>query len=279
MRRSSVIQQAQGMGIHDHACWAFDEPGEFRLRASEFLGEGLRLGCRVWYIASGDAGALAGDLESLPGWNEALRTGGAQVVSIEDVYEPGAPVIGDEQVRTYAAATEAAIAAGFSGLRVAADTTPLVRTPAQLAAFVRYEYLADRLMAAQPFSAMCAYDRGAVGAAAVMRLASVHPNTNVHTQFRIFGATAHAVAIVGEVDGSCGELFGAGLAGIEPDPENGCVRVDATRLSFLDHNGLLRLAAYAESRDAELVVQTAWPGVARLAELLELPNVRVEDGV
>jgi len=38
----------------------------------------------------------------------------------------------DAQVRTYAAATGAALAAGFTGLRVVAEATPLVRTPEQL---------------------------------------------------------------------------------------------------------------------------------------------------
>ncbi|MGX1810866.1 MEDS domain-containing protein [Nocardia sp. NPDC055321] len=276
MRQSAVVQRAQGLGVHDHLCWAFDEPDEFRVRAREFLDEGLRLGCRVWYIASGAAAALAAELDDLPGWSDALASGGARVVSIEDVYEPGAPVIAPDQVHTYATATEAAVAAGYNGLRIAAEATPLVRTPEQLAAFVRYEYLVDGLMAAQPFSAMCAYNRTELGQDAVTRLSSVHPNGNVRTHFRMFGSVEYAAAVVGEVDSSSGALFEDTLAGIEPDPDDGVVRIDATRLSFLDHNSLLRLAAYAESRHADLVVSTKWRGVERLVELLGLSSVRVE---
>ncbi|BCJ58850.1 hypothetical protein [Micromonospora endophytica] len=52
--------------------------------------------------------------------------------------------------------------------------------------------------------------------------------------------------------------------------------LDASRLRFVDHRALVRLAGYARQREAVLVLRAAGTGVARLAALLELPDLRVE---
>ncbi|MCM6777131.1 MEDS domain-containing protein [Nocardia sp. CDC159] len=272
MRRSGLIQRAQGMGAHDHVCWAFDRPEEFRERAREFLGEGLRLGCQVWYVASE---ATADDLADIDGWAAASREGGTRVLSVDALYPSGTVVDPIDQVCTYAAATEAALAAGFTGLRVAADATALVRTPAQLAAFTRYEHLVDRYMATQPFSAMCAYRRREVRPVALAQLACLHPNANTTTDFRLFGSAAHSAVLGGELDASSRALFRTTLRRAQPAPTGDRLLIDALDLQFLDHNSLLDLAEYAADRDADLVLRTRWPGVSRLVELLELSEVQV----
>lgn len=114
----------------------------------------------------------------------------------------------EAQVRAYAAATEAAVRDGLVGFRVAAEATPLVRTPQQLAAFVRYEHLVDRYMAEHPSSAMCSYSSTGIDDSAFVQLACPHPSTNAQGPgFRLHAADGHATALGGEVDSHSDGLF------------------------------------------------------------------------
>lgn len=277
MRRSGIIEHTRGLGAHDHVCWRYDDMGEFRVRAREFLSEGLEQGYRVCYVASGAVDDLVGDLRGIDGIDRALREGAVQVASLEATYPVGTVVDPEAQVRAYAAATGAAVDEGFAGLRVAAEATPLVRTPRQLAAFARYEHLVDRYMADHPFSAMCAYAVAEVDDSAFAQLACLHPNTNTPSPgFRLHAAGDHVIALGGEVDPSTDDLFTQTLDRVDLGLRDGELVLDATGLTFLDHNSLLRLADHAARRGAPLVLRASWPGLSRLVELLELHDVRVE---
>jgi hypothetical protein len=119
------------------------------------------------------AGRLRG--RSAGSFDKELRDDALQVVSLDSTYTTGTVVDPAAQVQLYAAATAEALDAGFTGLRVAAEVTQLVRTPAQLDAFARYEHLVDRYMATHPMSAMCSYDRGELGDDVIAQLACMHP--------------------------------------------------------------------------------------------------------
>ena len=93
----------------------------------------------------------------------ALQAGAARVVSIEGAYPAGTVIEPGAQAQAFVTAATQARMLGFSGLRVAADTTPLVRTPDQLDAFARYECVIDRCIASNPLSGMCAYNRHELG--------------------------------------------------------------------------------------------------------------------
>ncbi|MEU4769665.1 MEDS domain-containing protein [Actinosynnema sp. NPDC023794] len=277
MRRSGFVDDTRGLGVHDHVCWRYDDVREFRARAREFLADGLEQGYRVCYVAPGDAEALVEDLRGIDGLGRALREGAAQVVSVDATYAIDAVVEPEAQVRAYAAATEAAVTDGFAGLRVVAEATPLVRTPRQLAAFTRYEHLMDHYMADHPFSAMCAYSVAEVGDSAFAQLACLHPNTNAQWPgFRLHAAGDHVTALGGEVDTATGDLFAQALDRVDLRLRDGELVLDATGLTFLDHGGLLRLANHAAHRGAPLAIRASWPGLGRLVELLELPDVRVD---
>ncbi|MFC6091244.1 MEDS domain-containing protein [Saccharothrix lopnurensis] len=276
MRRSGLVTHVRGLGAHDHVCWRYGDRDEFLARLREFLAEGLALGHRVRYVGPGDVGSLVADLRGVEGVDEALRTGAAEVTPLGATYPAGAVVEPAAQVRVYAEATEAALAAGYTGFRVAADCTPLVRTPEQLAAFARYEHQADHHMADHPFSAMCAYSGAEVDEHAFAQIACMHPSTNTpHPGFRLHAAGDRVTALGGEVDLGNGDLFALALERAEPPPRGGRLVLDAAELSFLDHRGLLRLVDHADERGATVELRTAWPGVATLVDLLGL-DVRVE---
>ena len=258
-------------------CWRYDDVPEFEARAREFLLDGLQRGYRVCYAASGDVDALVHDLRGIDGIDRALRDGAAQVTSLEATYPVGTAVEPEAQVRAYAAATEAAVRDGYAGLRVAAEATPLVRTPQQLAAFARYEHLVDRYMAEHPFSAMCAYSSAEIDDSAFAQLASLHPNTNARLPgFRLHAVDDRVTALAGEVDSYAGDLFTRALERVDLRLRDGELVLDATGLTFIDHNSLLRLADHAADLGAPLSLRASWPGLARLVDLLGLGDVHVD---
>ena len=277
MRMTGVIEDARGLGLHDHVCWAYDDPDDFRCRVREFLAEGLELGQRVWYVAPGDVETLTNDLRDLDGMDLALRVGAAQVVSVDTAYPVGTVIEPAAQVQAFVTAATQALMAGFTGLRVAADTTPLVRTPGQLDAFARYECLVDRCIASQPLSGMCAYNREELGEEVIAQLACLHPNVNGGTtQFRLHASYHATASLNGELDMTTVDLLSLALQRADLQPSGGELVIDAAGLTYIDHRALLMLADHTRRAHATVVLRTAWPGAAPLVELLDLKEVRVE---
>ncbi|PPK63243.1 MEDS domain-containing protein [Actinokineospora auranticolor] len=260
-----------------HQCWSFADRAEFVARAGRFLAGGLESGQRVCYIGSGGVPALTAQLRGVGGFDDAVDSGAAQVVALDGLYPSDRVLDPVAQVQVYAAATRAALAAGYRGLRVAADATDLVRGPARLAAFARYEHLADRYMAGHPFEGMCAFDRAALHPDDLARLACLHPDGHP-TPFRLHARTrAGDFALDGEVDGLTRDLLPwaleHALPGVERDGE---LVVDATGLRFIDHRGLLTIAEHATRGGRTAVLRTRWSGAARIAAILTIPGMRVE---
>ncbi|PPK68278.1 MEDS domain-containing protein [Actinokineospora auranticolor] len=260
-----------------HLCWSFTEIGEFAAKARAFLAEGLADGKRVCLIAPGGVDELTDHLRALPGFDALRERGAVHVRSPDGMYGADAvdPV---EQVRAYSAETDAAVAAGFTGLRVAAEVSHLVDTPARLDAFAEYEHIVDRYMAVSGFDALCAYDAPRLGAAAVERLAALHPRGNVDTvPFHLHGwGDGGAVVLDGDVDLAAHDLFPWALDRAAAHWGPGEVVIDARGLEFIDHHGLLRLAELAGRRGLTIVLRTSRFSPARVVEALRLDGVRVE---
>jgi anti-anti-sigma regulatory factor len=265
----------------DHVCWDYDDTTRRRSRVQEFLAEGLALGERVCYLSAGGVDALIDDLRGASWLSTALRNGSAQIASLETIHPAGTVADPATRVGACARATEEAVAAGYTGLRVAVEATALVRTPDQLAAVVRYEHLIDRYLAGSPFSALCAFNRAELGEEIIERLACLHRSSNTPGPgFRLHAAATPdcAAEVAGELDITNRELFAQVVPQIEPPPgaDPGALVVDATRLTFIDHYSLLHLAEHARSHGANLVMRTSWPGVARIVSALNLPHVQIE---
>ncbi|MGR6318337.1 MEDS domain-containing protein [Micromonospora soli] len=262
---------------YGHSCLAYGDPATFDAHAVPYLAAGLAAGERVWLVAPGAPDDLARRLDRLPGLPDALRRGAAVLVPVEQAYRAGGIIDPETQVRAYAAATEEALAAGYTGLRVMAEATSLVRTPAQRDAFARYEHLIDRYIRRRPMSAICAYDRRELDDRAIAELACLHPETNTDAPFRLHATLGDAVvALGGELDPSNHQQFAAALDRADPRPVDGRVVVDGAALRFVDHRCLLHLRDHARRRGATAVLRTSRAAAARLVELLDLTEVRVE---
>jgi anti-anti-sigma regulatory factor len=277
MRASGTVDNTRGLGLHDHVCWSFDDDAAFRRHAREFLVEGLALGQRVCYIGDDSAEALAADLREADGMDEALCRGAAGVAAVKDTYASDAVIEPEAQVAAYACATEKAVAEGFSGLRVAADVTTLVRQPAQLDAFARYEHLIDHYMAARPFAALCGYDRGRLGRRVVAQVACMHPSISRNaTPFRLYGSTECSAELAGELDLLSADLFPLALRRAAPEPREGRVLLDASKLTFIDHRGLVALDDHAHERGVPVELRTELSTPAQVIDVLSLTGVTVD---
>src|SRR3954451_20790585 len=183
-----------------HECCLYDDVGEFRRRLTAFSAAGLRAGSRVAYAGLGGAEGSRADLAGLRDLDRRLADGSVQMLSLRDVYGDAHPVDPDGVVGLYAAATEEALADGFRGLRVGADASELVRSPAHLDAMARYEFLADRYMAGHPLSALCGYRRS-LGHDTGSELASLHATGAAGgTGFRVFGCADGAIGLGGQCE-------------------------------------------------------------------------------
>lgn len=256
-----------------HRCWSFEDQRQFEAAAQAFLEEGLAAGERIWFCRAGGPGGLAAWLD------QAARAhpGAVEFVPLDTAYPTGGRLDPAAQVAAYTAATDAAVTAGYAGLRVVADDTPLVRTPDQLAAFARYEALVDRYIATAPMRAVCGFDRGRVGDRAIAELACLHPDSdapNVHFTLRTGPPGGPAAVLSGELDPAAEELLPAALAHVRPQPTGGSIVFDATDLRFVDHRALLHLHRYAEQAQADVILRTSLVTVARLVDLVGISRVR-----
>ncbi|WP_189196442.1 MEDS domain-containing protein [Micromonospora fulviviridis] len=262
---------------YGHVCLAYDDPAALDAWAVAHLAAGLAAGEQVWLVAPGDPDSLARRLDRLPGRDDALRRRALRLLPVEHAYRHDEIVDPQKQVRAYATATTDALAAGYTGLRVFAEATALVRSVAQRDAFTRYEHLIDRWMRHHPMSAVCAYDRRELSEAAIAELACMHPETNTDVLFRLHAGGGEAVVqLAGELDPSNHRLFAAALHRADPRPVDGRLVLDATGLRFVDHRSLLHLGEHARRHDATVVLRTSRSAAARLVELLDLDEVRVE---
>ncbi|WP_246009907.1 MEDS domain-containing protein [Actinokineospora cianjurensis] len=278
MRSSGVLDHVRGLGVHDHVCWGYRDPDDFRDHAGGFLVDGLAIGQRPQYVVtSQDAPRALARLRRDPRLDRAVRDGVLQVTAIDAAYAGEAAVDPAAQVDWYVAATQDAVAAGFTGLRVVGEATPLVGTAGQFDAFARYEHLMDRRMPDVPFAALCGYDLTVLGEPAVAQIAVMHPFTNLDRPgFRLCGSPLPgcAVAIGGELDLANADLFAAALDRADLPVVDGTITLDCTDLEFIDHRALITLAERAG--DATLVLLTPRSGPSRVVDLLGLRSVRVE---
>jgi anti-anti-sigma regulatory factor len=272
VRAHGCIHSGSDLGANDHACWAFDHQQEFVDAALEYLTDGLRLGQRLAYVGSEPVDEQRELLAPLGDVGAMVDAGMLQLLELDDLYRVGEPVDLEAQLQAYSAATDAALADGFTGLRVAAQVTDLVAEPETWDAHVRWESTADRVLSSRPLSALCGYQRDRVPAQLLGDLAAVHPASNLDADavpFHLFGEEG-GLALSGEVDlfSSCAFNRALEYAGPAGEP----VSLDLGALEFIDHHGIEILAAHTRRLDESggCSVRNQPPVVERLCDLLDL---------
>ena len=106
-------------------------------------------------------------------WPKDLVDRGELVIaSVTEIYGPDRMVAAASQRETFATALAEALSAGYTGIRVAADNSSLVDTPERL--WLAWEEVADRFMAENPVTGLCAFDRTRVGSATLSEVMGTH---------------------------------------------------------------------------------------------------------
>src|SRR5262249_50754275 len=161
----------------------------------------------------------------------------ADVVLVEPPDAGTAVVDPPARVTACRDATQQALDRGFTGLRIAADVTSMLSTPAAVAAYARYEYLVDRYIAASPLSGMCGYQGGVVPEADLAQMACLHPSGNppTTTPFRLYTDPDGTCVIAGYVDFGGLELLRSTLDRTRLPGAGQRLTLDAAWLEFLDH--------------------------------------------
>jgi hypothetical protein len=270
VRLSGPVAAASGLGRHDHVCWAYGPDDDLRQSVVTFLADGVAAGQRVAYAAAVDEAALYDVVRGLDGCDDLLRSGSLLLLPLAATYDAAEEHDPVGQVDAYARLSRAAVADGFSGFRVAAEATPLVREPGHRRSFARYEQLVDRYMAVEPFAAMCAYDTAVLTPDELTEVACVHPALHGGdlSPFQLYAQCATTSALRGEIDGFCSDLLARVLADLPGDVD----AVDASALDFIDHHGLLALEMAARDRGG-LTVTGARSALRRVHGLLGLQHV------
>jgi len=259
-------------------CCLYDDVGEYRRHLAAFFADGLRAGCRVAYAGPENAEESRAHLAGLPDLDRRLADGSVRILPRQDVYGDARPVDPDRVVGLYAAATEQALADGFRGLRVGADASELVRSPAHLDALARYEFLADRYMAGHPLSALCGYRRS-LGHDTVSELASLHATGPPGgTGFRVFGCADGAIGLGGQCEPGSVTVLRRLLPRIRDGVNDRACVIDVADVEYVDHRLLRTLSAHAREQGVALSLRSAPPFAARLMELLTASGLQHAEG-
>lgn len=276
VRAHGLVDEVPGAGPGDHLCWVYEDDAAFDEAAREFLVGGLARGDRLLCVGQ----RVIDSLQALtpPTLDAAaLIAGGAvETLTLAEAYEAAGPFLPEQQLAYYDAATRRAMDDGYRGLRVIAEVSDLAAAPAQRAALVRWEHLADEYAAhGSGFSAMCAY-RADLGPEALADVASVHPLVRAPEEvssFRIF-VDGDRIALAGSVDTFSSDRLARVLAAVRVR-DDGLV-LDLAALEFMDVAGcrvLARWAADLWAHSVALEVTGSSALLRRMWQVLDLARI------
>ena len=265
------VESPRGFGLQDHMCWVHGDGRDYRPRLTEFFSEGLARGLQVAYLGAGTVEELREHLGRFIDVGPLLTRADIRVISFDEIYRAGEPVVPAEVMKKYAAATQEALVGGYQGLRISADVTDLVRAPEQQDAFARLEFLLERYSSRNPLSALCEY-RLELGAA-VTQFACMHAAVPAGlTPFQVFACDDGAVGLLGDFDAACQAAFKRALQSIQPAPGEPTLIFDMSSVRFMDHRALLALDSYAQDCRVPVLVRSMPPVVRRVARVLGLEH-------
>src|SRR5512139_3087028 len=240
MRSRGARFECLRMRPHDHIVWVFAGSRGFGSLAEPFLAEGAALGEQLMYVVADPVPEMADRLHGLFGPER------VQVASIAAGYGSSGIVDAATQRATFAGALAQARAEGYTGIRVAADNTPLVTDEERLESWLRWEIVADRFMSEQPVTGLCAFDHEKIDVDRLRHLATLHPLSSVDCptpQYRLF-ADAGNVHVEGQIDSFTTSQVRAALTILPPDTG---VVIDLAIATFFSRVPLADLQRLAET--------------------------------
>jgi anti-anti-sigma factor len=285
MRASGACDTLTGLTPGDHVCWTYADDADYADSVARYLLEGLTAGERLAYVADATTDDdLLADLSGVDGAEDLVRRGDLLLVPVRQAYAPDGWLDASQRIEGYQAAAHQAQAAGYAGLRIAANATAIAADPALRGDFVRYEHLVDRMISSEPLLALCAYDERAVDPRTLAGLRSTHPlhRRGADVDLAVFATGDGTTTVVaGEVDLATIDLLRLALDELVVAGGSADVVLDLESLGFIDAAGVGAVALTAErlaGQGRRLVLDGADPVVARCWAILgyeRLPNVEI----
>lgn len=275
MRAHGSVLELPEARSADHLCWVHEDDEAFDAAVQAFLAGGLARGERLLCVGERAIATLAGDTGELGDVAGLVAAGVLTTLTVAEAYAAVGPLAVDRQHAFYVAATEQALADGYSGLRVVAELTEIAADPAHLEELVRWEHAADELMASGiGMSAMCAY-RADLPTAALTSLVTVHPLGHAPERlgpYRLFFDEDRLV-LSGSVDTLTADQLAGVLAATPTGPR---AVLDLGGLEFVDVAGSRALAGWAaalRARGVTIEIRSASPLLQRMWRILGFSDI------
>ncbi len=269
-RAVGVVEDVRSLHRGDHLCWPFPHRNAFTLMASCFVADGVERGEQIIYFGWCGIDEAHRDVCRVEHLASLLEQRVMRVEAMDITHGHGVSIPPERVVDGIRIAAVAAEAAGFTGLRVFADATELVKTPKDREAFLEMDQGLERLMAdGLGVTAICALNTSVLDSDAVIDVACVHPATYAAlAPFTIHAVRGGSCRLAGEVDWWNCERLERSLGRLHPRGSE--LEVDVADLEFIDQRSLLSLDRWAELRASRITLVRCQGVVARLAELLPL---------
>jgi hypothetical protein len=273
VRRQLTPADASSLQPHDHALWSGSCEDDLYELATTALAAGARRNEQLLFVAvDPDPNGLQriDDLELL------LASGQLQLHAVEAIYGAAHSFSQTQQLETFKGVLDDALAAGYTGIRVVADNTPLVADAREenYLSWLRWEQLTDSFQAASRVTGICYFDDRAVGDERLADLAALHPVRAAHAvqpAFTIFSDEG-AVLATGTLDLWSAGRFTRVLGAMPTDRP---LVVDISRAEFVDHRALLALNDAATAA-RPVRIRGASRVVSEFPSLLGLPTPHLQ---
>lgn len=267
----------------DHVCWTYGSEHEHCRVLSDYFCDGASAGEKLVYVAPDRQQARL--LEYLSNAGERphilIRRGQLVLADVDGAHVRDGRFNPTERLRQYEADVGQALEEGFSGLRVAGEAASVVRHPAVNGAWAGFELRADLMAARLPFVGLCGYDlRDCDGidleVVKAVHTREIHDGSSEAPMFRLHATPGGALTLEGEVDLTCASTVAELLRSTQADIDE--LRVDVSRLAFIDVAGMRELALTAAAASGRAVSRIcgASPMFRKMWALLELDKL---DGV
>lgn len=268
------------ISARDHPYVALSDEAELERAAAGFLAEGLSQGERVGYFGWGGSDSLRVRVSGIGGVDELFGRGVVQVRSLDEWFRRDEVPDPSSLVSFWAEATNAAMEAGFTALRVVTDTTPWAEKRPQRDAFLCTERFVDRYRLDHRFAQLCVGSRDVLSDDAVAEVACIHASSvGGEVPFHLHAALDADLALDGEADAFAAPLLERVVNCVRCGDSNTELVIDAAGLKFISHQSLLVLERHAERSNTTTVTLRGTSRSARqVVDLLGLKRVRVEPG-
>jgi hypothetical protein len=260
--REGVVDSPGTPGPFDHLCWAYHGKAEWADRAAESAAAGIAVGQCVMLVGDASTADVRSELVATVSSTAAGGAGDAAPAEARELadffqFASGGVVDPEASTEAHGGALDDALTAGYTGLRVIIDATPVARTDEQRHAAARVEYLTDRKMSSLPVGGMCGYDVDELGPAAVAEVACMHAFINPGAApFRLYAVDDADFGLAGSIDEATAQgLFRTALNRTDP-PAGSELIVDARRAEHICELALDELDAHAAQTGRMAVVRT-----------------------